>query len=74
MDSITDPKVVNIRGWTTIPFNVKLVDRSTVYGNPFRIGKDGSRLQCIEKFRAWIDKRPYLKEKAKRELKGFDVG
>lgn len=35
------------------------IGRPTVYGNPFIIGRDGTRKQCIKKFRrfAWKTKR-----------------
>lgn len=31
--------------------NTVKVDRSTRFGNPFRVGSDGTQAQCIEKFR-----------------------
>jgi len=30
------------------------VGRPSVLGNPFRIGKDGSRAEVIEKYRRWL--------------------
>ena len=36
------------------------IDRGTMWGNPFRIGKDGSREEVIEKYRAYILRRPHL--------------
>lgn len=30
------------------------IDRSTVLGNPFVIGKDGSREEVIEKYNRWL--------------------
>jgi hypothetical protein len=34
------------------------IDRRTPYGNPYKIGKDGTRAEVIEKYRAWIAGRP----------------
>jgi len=31
-----------------------LIDRTTMWGNPFKIGPDGSRSDVIEKFRQWL--------------------
>ncbi len=30
------------------------IGRPSKYGNPFRIGKDGTRLEVITKFKAWL--------------------
>ena len=30
-----------------------LIDRTTKWGNPFKIGPDGTRSEVIEKFRQW---------------------
>jgi hypothetical protein len=30
------------------------IGRPTKWGNPFRIGRDGSRLEVIRKYRSWI--------------------
>jgi len=37
-------------------WNLVRVDRSTVLGNPFRIGPDGTREEVIEKYRDWLPK------------------
>lgn len=34
------------------------VDRSTKWGNPFRIGPDGTRAEVIAKYDAWIRRGP----------------
>lgn len=46
------------------------IGRPTVWGNPFTIGKDGTRAEVIEKYQAWLQARPALIDKAKAELKG----
>ncbi len=45
-----------------------------LWGNPFIIGKDGTRGQVIEKYREWLLEQPSLVEKAKKELKGKVLG
>jgi hypothetical protein len=37
-----------------VPFGTINIMRGTPFGNPFVIGKDGDRLQCIEKYREYI--------------------
>lgn len=46
------------------------VGRPSVWGNPFRIGPDGSRAEVIAKYRAWILARPKLVARARVELRG----
>ena len=64
---------------------VKCVDRVSRWGNPFEIGKDGTREEIIQKYRAWfltgteprkvgryvVDPRS-LRERI-RELRGFNL-
>lgn len=49
------------------------VGRPSKWGNPFVIGKDGSREDIIAKYEAWIKKQPYLMA-ALPELKGKSLG
>ncbi len=48
------------------------IGRPSSFGNPFVIGKDGSRDEVIEKFAAWIRQQPKLLEKI-QQLKAEDV-
>jgi Domain of unknown function (DUF4326) len=41
------------------------------WGNPFKIGRDGSRAEVIAKFRQLLCDTPKLAEDAKRELRGL---
>jgi hypothetical protein len=41
------------KGWRMPPNTVK-VDRSTKWGNPFIVGTDGTRAQCVEWFRVML--------------------
>lgn len=45
-------------------------DRATQYGNPFRIGPDGTREECIAKYRHYLANNAELAEKCHRELTG----
>ena len=36
------------------------IGRGSIWGNPFKIGPDGSRQEVIEKYRQYILKRPLL--------------
>ena len=48
--------VVNLR---ESPCDV-IIDRSSPWGNPFRIGPDGSRDEVIAKYGKWIRSQPHL--------------
>lgn len=54
------------------PYDVR-IDRHTIWGNPFIIGKDGTRFMVIEKYRAWIQTQPHLLARLP-ELKGKTLG
>ena len=49
------------------------IGRPSKWGNPFRIGADGTRRDVIEKYRAWIAKRLDLLTSL-HELKGKRLG
>lgn len=55
-----------------------LVDRSTEWGNPFRLGEDGSRDEVINKYRRWLwakiraEQKPFIEKLA--ELEGKTLG
>jgi len=50
-----------------------LIDRTTKWGNPFVIGRDGTRTECLSKYREWILTQPHLVESLK-ELDGMVLG
>lgn len=66
------PKVVHLK---KEPYDV-LIDRRTIWGNPFVIGKDGTREQVIAKHKAWIlaPENAHVVEYAKKTLKGKTLG
>ena len=71
MDSvrIKRPVVVNMRTRGTPTENDVRIDRRTKWGNPYRIGRDGTREEVIAKYRAYIRSRPDLMA-ALPELRG----
>jgi hypothetical protein len=50
------------------------IGRGGPFGNPFKIGRDGTREQVIEKFESWLRTQPALVEQVKRELKNKRLG
>ncbi len=50
-----------------------LIDRTTKWGNPFRIGRDGTREECVEKYERWLPTQPHLMA-ALHELRGKVLG
>lgn len=64
-------RVVNKR---THSYNI-YIGRGSKWGNPFRIGVDGSRTEVIELYRQWLWKQPKLITALKAgELKGQRLG
>jgi hypothetical protein len=54
-------------------FDVR-IDRATDWGNPFAIGRDGTREEVIAKFRTWFMGEVAMMQRAKRELRGKVLG
>lgn len=67
--------VVNARRVTDpIPnVNYVYVGRPSKWGNPFRIGKDGTREEVIAKYREWVQRQPALMDSL-HELRGMRLG
>ena len=55
------------------PFDI-YIGRPSKWGNPFRIGKDGSREDVIQKYRDWILANSNLMALLPLELKGKTLG
>lgn len=55
------------------PFDV-YIGRPGPWGNPFVIGRDGTRTDVVAKYQAWLEARPALMERARRELAGRVLG
>lgn len=49
------------------------IDRKTKWGNPFVVGKDGTREEVIQQFDNWFDTQEHLLT-ALHELKGKRLG
>ena len=49
------------------------IGRGSKWGNPYKIGRDGTRAEVIEKYRAYIKTQPYLMNSL-RELCGRVLG
>lgn len=49
------------------------IGRPSKWGNPFRIGPDGTREEVVAKYRAWLLKQPHLLA-ALPELRGKTLG
>jgi len=47
--------------------------KGSIWGNPFEIGRDGSRADVIAKFRAWLPQQPHLMSRLE-ELRGKALG
>ena len=58
------------KGWR-LPENTVKVDRSTKWGNPFIIGKDGTQDECIRKYRALMTGGPLPTPAITAERKGY---
>ena len=58
----TDPRIANLchhrelarRNPRTLPDSFVRIERRTRWGNPFRMGPDGSRHEVIAKYRVWL--------------------
>lgn len=58
----TAPAVVNLRAVNLRDPDVVRIDRRSKWGNPYRIGPDGSRADVIAAYRRWVLDRPELLE------------
>jgi len=54
------------------PFDV-YIGRPSVWGNPYRIGRDGTRAQVIARYEAWLRQQPQLLARL-GELRGKVLG
>jgi hypothetical protein len=66
------PKVLN-KYKDGFPKGAVYIGRPSKWGNPFTVGKDGSREEVIAKYEEYILKNPHLLRAARVELKGKDL-
>lgn len=69
----TDARSTRVVHCKRAPFDV-YIGRPSKWGNKFVIGRDGTREQVIEKYRAYILANPKLLASIKPELKGKILG
>ncbi|MCW3782998.1 DUF4326 domain-containing protein [Defluviimonas salinarum] len=67
------PQVLNAHVVGKSAPNAVYVGRPSPFGNPFSIGKDGTREEVIAKYVAWLHQNPDFVARARRELKGRDL-
>ncbi|HZR02825.1 MAG TPA: DUF4326 domain-containing protein, partial [Burkholderiales bacterium] len=71
---IAKPAIYSMRGGQdSYPCWAVRIDRRTKWGNPFKVGRDGSREAVIAKYEAWLLARPKMVEAVKSELRGKDL-
>jgi hypothetical protein len=77
---MSDTTVVNLRGMDTFDrrfYKVTRIDRRTIFGNPFKIGKDGNRDQVCDQYEEWFQQMvrddPDFKKRV-LQLKGATLG
>lgn len=58
------------RGWYP---DAVYIGRGSKWGNPFRIGRDGDRVEVLQKYRYWLSLQPLLMAQARQELAGKDL-
>ncbi len=69
---INMPKVLN-KYKHGIPFGSVYIGRPSKWGNPFTIGKDGTRDEVIRKHKEWIYSNPSMIATIKNELRNKDL-
>jgi hypothetical protein len=58
--------------WQTVPKAIK-VDRSTAWGNPYRVGIHGTAAQCVRLYIAHYTDDAAFRAQAQQELAGKDL-
>jgi len=66
------PQVLN-KYKSGVPEGSVYIGRPSKWGNPFSIGKDGTREEVIAKYLGWILTHPEKMEDAQRELQGQNL-
>jgi hypothetical protein len=68
------PKRLKRKGlFGPIPAGAVYVGRPSKFGNPFKVGQDGTRAEGIRRFEAHLAKHPDLIMAVKAELRGKDL-
>jgi hypothetical protein len=69
---VSKPKVHN-KYHNTAPKDAVYIGRGSPYGNPFVIGKHGTRDEVCDKYKEYLLSNPQLINKVKTELVGKDL-
>lgn len=56
-----------------VPKEAVYIGRPSKWGNPFVIGKDGTREEVIAKYKGWLFARPETLSQIKQELAGKNL-
>lgn len=64
------PKVYHINN---APDDARYIGRGSIAGNPFKIGRDGTRDEVCDKYAAYLEANPALKEEVMNYYKGADL-
>jgi hypothetical protein len=70
---MSGPRILNARQVGRSRPGAVYVGRPSPFGNPFEIGRDGTRDEVIAKHIEWLRERPEMVERARRELAGQDL-
>lgn len=71
---MSKPKVLNSKTATAEELARSVyIGRPSCWGNPFKVGRDGTRVEVIARFREYLFSRPDLLKAAKEELAGKDL-
>jgi hypothetical protein len=60
MQKVQTPRVLNKKQLRGAVPNAVYIGRPSVWGNPFVIGKDGTRAEVVEKCERWLLRQPHL--------------
>lgn len=66
----TEPRVLNKYHGRGIGV---YIGRPSKWGNPFVLGRDGTRQEVVSKFESWVRTQPELMKAIKEELKGKNL-
>ena len=67
--TVEQPRVLNKKHLRGSVANTVYIGRPSIWGNPFVIGKDGTRDEVVAKYAAWVAQQPNLMRRLP-ELRG----
>lgn len=67
------PRVYNKHHYNKNVVDAVYIGRGSKWGNPFVIGKDGTREEVIAKYKTWVQLQPGMVQAIKKELKGKNL-